>query len=138
MLENFLSGVGRALVTVELNTERAIPHPCAWCQQCRPATPEALAATAYHDHTVKFLSPLPSRFVVHAIGLQKMHWTCRTGFPEHTDVSLKEHMPNNPRGGYPPCVSGYSSVVRPSKTFSVGFSTPISVMMCDWCGASPC
>ena len=55
MLENFLSGVGRALITVELNTERAIPHPCAWCQQCRPATPEALAATAYHDHTVKFL-----------------------------------------------------------------------------------
>lgn len=37
MLEPFLSGVGRALVTVELNTEIAIRHPCAWCQRSRRA-----------------------------------------------------------------------------------------------------
>jgi hypothetical protein len=66
MLESLLSGVGRALVTAELNTARAIHHSCAWCQQCRPAAPEALAATAYHDHTVTLPSRLPSRFVGHA------------------------------------------------------------------------
>src|SRR4030095_9827309 len=32
--------------------------------------------------------------------LQKMNWKFRTGFHEHTGVSLKEHVPNNPRGGY--------------------------------------
>jgi hypothetical protein len=29
-----------------------------------------------------------------------MNWKFRTGFHEHTGVSLKEHVPNNPRGGY--------------------------------------
>ena len=33
MLESFLSGVGRAFVTVELNTARAIHHP-VWLQYC--------------------------------------------------------------------------------------------------------
>ena len=35
-----------------------------------------------------------------AIDLQKMNRKFRTGFHEHTGVSLKEHVPNNPRGGY--------------------------------------
>jgi hypothetical protein len=34
-----------------------------------------------------------------AIDLQKMNWKFRTGFHEHTGVSLKEHLPNNPIGG---------------------------------------
>src|SRR5215813_6077082 len=33
-----------------------------------------------------------------AIDLQKMNWTFRTGFHEHTGVSLTVHVPNNPRG----------------------------------------
>src|SRR2546429_9981664 len=35
-----------------------------------------------------------------AIDLPKMNWEFRAGFQEHTGVSLIEHMPNNPRGGY--------------------------------------
>src|SRR5712691_3704328 len=35
-----------------------------------------------------------------AIDLQKMNWKLRAGFLEHTGVSLKEHLPNNPRGAY--------------------------------------
>src|SRR5207244_2770644 len=35
-----------------------------------------------------------------SIDLQKMNWKFRAGFQEHMGVSLKEHMPNNPRGGY--------------------------------------
>src|SRR5215831_1068928 len=35
-----------------------------------------------------------------AIDLQKMNWKCRTGFHEYTGVFLKEHAPNNLRGGY--------------------------------------
>jgi hypothetical protein len=34
-----------------------------------------------------------------------MNWKCRTGFHEHTGVSLKAHMPNNSRGGYTPFAS---------------------------------
>src|SRR5215467_13052635 len=36
-----------------------------------------------------------------SIDLQKINWKFRTGFSTHTGVSLKEHVPNNPRGGYP-------------------------------------
>src|SRR5215470_13381621 len=36
-----------------------------------------------------------------AIDLQKINWKFRTGFSTPTGVSLKEHVPNNPRGGYP-------------------------------------
>src|SRR5712692_9424480 len=35
-----------------------------------------------------------------SIDLQKMNWKFRAGFHEHTGVSLKEHLPNNPIGGY--------------------------------------
>src|SRR5262249_40359717 len=34
-----------------------------------------------------------------SIDLQKMNWKFRTGFHEHTGVSLTEYMPNNPIGG---------------------------------------
>jgi hypothetical protein len=29
-----------------------------------------------------------------------MNWKFRTGFHEHTGVSLTAHIPNNPTGGY--------------------------------------
>src|SRR4030095_16910891 len=35
-----------------------------------------------------------------AIDLQKMNWEFRTGFHEHTGVSLTAPIPNNPIGGY--------------------------------------
>ena len=34
------------------------------------------------------------------IDLQKMNWKFRTGFHEHTGVSLTAHLPNTLRGGY--------------------------------------
>jgi hypothetical protein len=36
----------------------------------------------------------------HGIDLQKMNWKFRTGFQEHTGVSLTAHLPNNSMGGY--------------------------------------
>jgi hypothetical protein len=35
-----------------------------------------------------------------AIDLQKMNWKFRTGVHEQTGVSLKEPLPDNPRGEY--------------------------------------
>jgi hypothetical protein len=51
---------------------------------------------------------LPSAFqnnvlclVTSSIDLQKMNWKFRTGVREQTGVSLKEPLPDNPRGEYP-------------------------------------
>ena len=35
-----------------------------------------------------------------SIDLQKMNWKFRASFQEHTGVSLKEHLPDHPIGGY--------------------------------------
>src|SRR6266436_1593386 len=51
--------------------------------------PESLETLARH-----------SKFIQRSIDLQKMNWKFRAGFQEHTGVSLKEHLPNNPRGEY--------------------------------------
>jgi hypothetical protein len=54
-------------------------------------------------HLARPLSSAPAPVLsVHgpAIDLQKMNWEFRTGVHEHTGVSLKEPMPDNPRGAY--------------------------------------
>src|SRR5262249_7157280 len=111
----------------------------------RPPTAGAGHRQEQHGHLGELSAYLPlmrAEFTHHAlidilqcrhIDLQKMNWKFRAGFQEHTGVSLKDYLPNNPMRRIHPCASGYSSVAPPSKTSTAVCSMPIGVMMCGWC-----
>src|SRR5215831_13939767 len=72
------------------------------------------------------------------IDLQKMNWKFRAGVHEHPGVCLKRHCGHNGPGGYTPCISEYSSVLRRSKLYTQSCNRPISKTMCGWCGGPRC
>ena len=85
-----------------MNDPRDRSHACAWTPRvgiwglCVLLAVASIAVlwghgTAEHTAALRWMQ---------GYNLQKMNWKFRPGFHEHTGVSLKAHVPNNPRGGY--------------------------------------
>src|SRR5713101_3704885 len=72
------------------------------CPSLRPwFVQRAKTAASQGDLVSVWLSTHPPPLIkIDAIDLQKMNWKFRTGFHEHTGVSLIAPLPNNPIGGY--------------------------------------
>src|SRR2546423_11274029 len=73
-------------------------HPV--CKPLQLSYPQLLATKDMTSRHTEGLCDTLSDPRGSTIDLQKMNWKSRAGFQEHTGVSLKEHLPEHPVGGY--------------------------------------
>jgi len=82
--------------------DKAVLSLCA-ARICRMVLAE-IVRHEIEDNLLHHAAALPpqdaEQVLAASIDLQKMNWKFRTGVYEQTGVSLKEPLPNNPRGAY--------------------------------------